>query len=120
MCHRLRTRGTLPYYGRVTIKYKFLSAATKRWAFPIAAVLLPGGIVLLAFAWFYKMILPKRSPAADVKTGEPVPVAAGSNFIAVMRMYSERARQRQNALREAAARPAHAAPPEPRQEATVP
>ena len=116
MCHRLRTRGTLPYYERVTIKYKFLSAATKRWAFPIAAVLLPGGIVLLAFAWFYKMILPKRSSAADVKAGEPVPVAAGGNFIAVMRMYSERARQRQNASREAAA---HAAPAEPRQEATI-
>jgi len=103
----------------VAIKYKFLSAATKRWAFPIAVVLLPGGIVLLAFAWFYKMILPKRSAAADVKAGEPVPVAAGGNFIAVSRMYSERARQRRNELRGAAARPAHAAPTEPRREATI-
>ena len=119
MCHRLRTRDTLPYYGRVAIEYKFLSAATKRWAFPIAVVLLPGGIVLLAFAWFYKMILPKRGSAADVKAGEPVPVAAGGNFIAVSRMYSERARQRQRqqASREAAA---HAAPADPRQEATIP
>ena len=104
----------------MAIKYKFLNAATKRWAFPIAVVLLPGGIVLLAFAWFYKMILPKRSSAADVKAGEPVSIAAGGNFIAVLRMYSERARQRQNASREAAARPAHAAPAEPRQEATIP
>jgi hypothetical protein len=105
----------------VAIEYKFLSAATKRWAFPIAVVLLPGGIVLLAFAWFYKMILPKRSSAADGKAGEPVSIAAGGNFIAVLRMYSERARQRQRqrqqASREAAA---HAAPADPRQEATIP
>jgi len=105
----------------VAIKYKFLNAATKRWAFPIAVVLLPGGIVLLAFAWFYKMILPKCSSAADVKAGEPVSIAAGGNFIAVLRMYSERARQRQRqrqqASREAAA---HAAPADPRQEATIP
>jgi hypothetical protein len=49
-----------------------------------------------------------------------VSIAAGGNFIAVLRMYSERARQRQNASREAAARPAHAAPAEPRQEAAIP
>jgi len=48
-----------------------------------------------------------------------VSIAAGGNFIAVLRMYSERARQRQRqqASREAAA---HAAPADPRQEATIP
>ena len=103
-------------------KYKFFSAATKRWAFPIAVVLLPGGFVLLAFAWFYKTVLPKRSAAAEAQTVEPV--AAGNNFIAVMRTYSERARselnwarQRQNAAREA---PPPAAAAEARREATIP
>ena len=109
----------------VAIKYKFLHAATKRWAFPIAVVLLPGGFVVLAFALFYKMVLPKRKAAADAEAGEPVAGVAGGNFIAAMRMYSARARcelncarARQNALREAAARPAPAAAAESRQEAT--
>ena len=128
MCHRLRTRGALPYYPGVAINYRFLSTATKRWAFPIAIVLLPGGFVLLAFAWCYKAVLPKRRRAADVKAAEPV-VAARGNLIAVMRMYSEQARyelncarQRRNALREAAA--AHPAPAvaaaEPPQQAIIP
>ncbi len=103
-------------------KYKFLSAATKHWAFPIAVVLLPGGFVVFAFAWFYKMVLPKRRAAADVKDGEPVAVAATGNFIAVMRNYSARARyelkcarQPHDALSETAAAAA-----EPLQEATIP
>ena len=76
----------------MAIKYKFLNAATKRWAFPIALVLLPGGFVVLAFALFYKIVLPKRSAAADVTAAEPVPVAVVGSFVAAMRMYSARAR----------------------------
>ena len=107
----------------MAIKYKFLHAATKRWAFPVAVILLPGGFVVLAFALFYKMVVPKRRAAADVKPAEP---AAGS-FVAAMRMYSARARyelnsarERQNTLREAAARPApRAVATDPRQETTI-
>ena len=110
----------------MAIKYKFLNATTKRWAFPIALVLLPGGFVVLAFALFYKIVLPKRSAAADVKAAEPVPVAVVGSFVAAMRMYSARARyeltcarERQQALREAAAGSAPAAA-EKRQEETIP
>ena len=40
----------------MTNKYQGWSAVTKRWAFPIAAILLPGGFVVLAFSWVYKII----------------------------------------------------------------
>jgi len=111
----------------VAIKYKFLHAATKRWAFPIAVVLLPGGFVVLAFALFYKIVLPKRRAGADVKAAEPVAVAPAGSFVTAMRMYSARARyelnsarERQNTLREAAARPApRAVATDPRQETTI-
>jgi hypothetical protein len=39
----------------VTQKYKFFSATTKRWALPVAIILLPGGFAVLAIAWAYKL-----------------------------------------------------------------
>ena len=44
---------------------------TKRWAVPIAIVLLPGGFVLLALGWVYK-IWQSGKPVAAVEVAEVV------------------------------------------------
>lgn len=53
------------------IKHKTFSAVTKRWAVPIAIVLLPGGFVLLALGWVYK-IWQSGKPVASVEVAEVV------------------------------------------------
>ena len=58
----------------MTNKYHVWRAVTKRWAFPIAAVLLPGGFVVLAFSWVYKIVAANGRAA---KTGV-VPAADGA------------------------------------------
>jgi hypothetical protein len=53
--HRLCIFGFSPNIFDVAAKYKFFSATTKRWALPVAIILLPGGFVVMAIAWACKL-----------------------------------------------------------------
>jgi len=53
------------YHFYVAAKHKFFSATTKRWALPVAVILLPGGFVVLAMAWACKLFVRPASAATQ-------------------------------------------------------
>jgi hypothetical protein len=65
-----------------------ISAVTRRWALPIAVILLPGGFVLLAFTWVYKAVASsgKRSVKRCIDTSV-LPIEDGA-FFSILRANS--------------------------------
>ena len=76
----------------MAIKYKNFSAVTKRWAVPIAIVLLPGGFVLLALGWVYK-IWQTGKPVADLERTEVADPATASVVARIMGAAAIKARR---------------------------
>lgn len=77
----------------MAIKYKKIGAVTKRWAAPIAIVLLPGGFVLLALGWMYKIwqIEKPVAPVEAAEVAERAPAGAVGRMLATATLKVRRA-----------------------------
>lgn len=71
------------YHSHVTRRYDNFARLTLRWAIPTAAILLPGGFVLLAFGWVFKRVAtrPVKAPAPPATT-DPI---QSPEFMAIVR-----------------------------------